>query len=97
MSYIFINQNLLQIRLDTKIDLTNAATMEIRYRKPSGTTGAWSAARYGSTTQIYYDLSATELDEVGLWTLWSYVVMNTGRKGYGKICTQMVSLEGSDR
>lgn len=68
MTKIFKNQELLTIRLDTfDTDIGSATELIIKYKKPSGKTGEWSAQREGSTTRIYYEVSKTDIDEAGIW------------------------------
>ncbi len=78
---IFENQSLLNILLDTSYDISSATSAKILYKKPSGTEGEWIGA-VSDTTKILYDVQDGDLDEVGTWTLQSYVEIG-GEKGYG--------------
>jgi hypothetical protein len=65
---IFNTQGYLSIVLDTNVDLNavSATALAIKYRKPSGATGSWSASIHQST-KLIYNFANSDLDEVGLW------------------------------
>lgn len=54
------------LQLQTGTDLTSAPTVQIRYKKPSGATGVFSATVV-SSTEMYHDLTGTENNEAGVW------------------------------
>ena len=57
------------------VDITGAGTNQIKYRKPSGTTGAWTATVVDAEAGwLRYILPAANNDESGTWTVWGYVV-----------------------
>jgi hypothetical protein len=66
---IFKGQDL-KVEIDTGIDLTGG-TAVIRYRKPNGTKGEWSAQI--DDTIVYYNATPEDLDDVGLWKLQAIV------------------------
>lgn len=69
MGKIYTGQIGLLIELDTLIDLTNATTLEIKYRRPDRTTGAFTATADG-TKIVYTTTSAEDLPEAGeTWKL----------------------------
>jgi hypothetical protein len=48
--------------------------MEIRYRKPNGDSGGWTASLYsGTTDSMYYQTSDTDLDVPGIWAVQAFV------------------------
>ena len=96
MSTIFTGQSALRIQLTCGQDINDAIEQEIRYRKPDGTEGGWSASVEDADNGIiYYDISGeTELDEPGTWTFWAYVKFSDGRIGYGEAVQQRVCPEG---
>jgi hypothetical protein len=63
-----------EIILDAKEDISTATTVEIRYKKPDGTTGAWTGAVYDTTKGRYVTVSG-DLDQAGSWYLQLYVVL----------------------
>jgi hypothetical protein len=67
------------IQADTGESLSGGSGAVLHYRKPSGTTGSWSATIDGN--KITYTTLASDLDEVGVWTFQGYVVLSawTGR------------------
>jgi hypothetical protein len=65
----------LQIDLICHIDITGAGTVQIKYKKPSGSTGAWVASVVDAEDGwIRYTLAAASNDEDGDWTIWRRVV-----------------------
>jgi hypothetical protein len=71
----FINQ-IIEIRLDTEIDLTGATLPKILYTKPTGVNGFWTATIQG--TELVHTTNATDIDIPGTWRLQSFVTKNGG-------------------
>lgn len=69
------------IRLTSTTDISSVSTGRIYYRKPSGTTGFWTAALNGTTNLQYTTTQASDLDESGKWDLQGYAAISgwTGR------------------
>lgn len=84
MSQVFQYDEGTQIKLDTKTDLTNAIVTKIKFAKPSGTSGSWSATV--SEELIVHTTGSADLDELGFWVLQSYVEFPSW-KGHGKKAT----------
>lgn len=84
---IFNTQGYLSIKLDTAVDLTaiNATNLAIKYKKPSGATGAWSAS-ITETTKLVYNFTNADLDETGLWSAQAYFTVS-GKNAYCDIAT----------
>ena len=75
-----------RITIDTKIDVSGYATLQIRYRKPDGTTGCWSATLCASNDDcMYYDVQLGEIDQEGIW-LYQGVALDTGVRLTGRWC-----------
>lgn len=96
MGKIYLNQDSLRIQLTTGVDITGASTTEIRFKKPvSGDSSAWTATVGDpGAGAIYFDLTGTELDEVGTWTFWAYVTFSDGRSAPGEPVKVTVYTEG---
>ena len=76
---VYLNQTKLTIEINTGIDCTDATEVKIKYRKPNGETGEWSAEK--SQTDpilIKHKIVAGELNAVGTWTIWSSVTFSDG-------------------
>ena len=61
-----------QIFIDTKRDVTGAGSLKIRYRKPDGSEGEWTATattKNGADGVEYVTTSAADLDQGGTWLL----------------------------
>jgi hypothetical protein len=80
MAYTFKGQTLLQIQLDTGLDLSTATELKILYKKPDGTVGEWVGV--DSSTNIVYDFEDGDIDLEGTWRLQSYALIG-GRVAYG--------------
>ena len=65
----------LQIDVLLNTDITGAGTVSIKYRKPAGTTGTWTATVVDAESGwIRYILTAALNDAAGVWTLWGYII-----------------------
>jgi hypothetical protein len=84
---IFNTQGYLSIKLDTGVNLSTvgASNLAIKYKKPSGLTGTWSAS-ITETTKLIYNFSNTDLDEIGLWQAQAYFTVS-GKNAYCDIVT----------
>ena len=59
-----------RITLDTNIDVSGYATLQIKFRRPDWTTGKWTATIDPSdNNRMYYDLTESDLDQEGTWRL----------------------------
>jgi len=96
MSKIYVGQYSLQIRLTTGVDITSASALLVKYKKPDGTEGSWTATEYDATTGvIYYDFTkASELDQAGTWTFWAHVTFSDDRVAMGEPVTEKIYSEG---
>lgn len=96
MAAIFKNQSKLRIQLTTSVDITGATVKQIKYIKPSGTTGEWDATSSDDENGvIYYDIIDDELDENGRWTLYAYITFSDGRSAPGEKVYMQVYQPGS--
>lgn len=95
MGKIYLNQSSLRIHLTTGVDITGATVTQIKFKKPSGSTGEWTASVDDvGAGSIYYDLTGTELNEAGTWTLWAYVTFADTRSAPGEPVKVTVFIEG---
>ena len=96
MSAIFVGQNKLRIQLTTNVDITGATELLIKYKKPDGTTGSWTATSSDDTNGvIYYDLTDDELDQKGDWTIWAHVTFSDSREAPGEVVKVNIRTEGT--
>lgn len=98
MSKIFLKQTALTITLDTGIDLTDATAAKIKYKKPNGKTGEWTAQIDSPATSgtISYAVQAGDLDMKGDWKFWSHITFSDATVAPGEAVVQRVYAEGSD-
>lgn len=94
---IFLNQTALTLKLDTKIDLTTATDVWMKYKKPDGTLGIWDATIDNPATAgiISHVTEAGDLNALCEWTRWAYVEINSTRYAAGDAVTFTVYEEGS--
>jgi hypothetical protein len=73
----FVNDTV-QLTVDTNIDVSGYATLQIRYRKPNGVTGCWAATICLTDNNcIYYICGIGDLDIPGEWLIQG-VVLDVG-------------------
>jgi hypothetical protein len=79
------------IRLTSDFDLSSADTIFIRYRKPDGSTGQWTATLNGTTNIQYTTTDADDLDVPGEWTFQGYATFVNGSDNFTNQVTGTVS------
>jgi len=88
----FVNDTI-RITIDSNIDLSGYATLQIRYKKPDSTTGYWSATLCPTDNEcMYYDTQIGDLDQVGEWLIQG-VALDIGVKLSGKIWCKIKVLD----
>ena len=71
---VFIGAISKKIVLNVGVNISTATTRQIKYEKPDGTTGYWTAAEESTTSISHTTVAATDLNEDGNWKLQSYIV-----------------------
>ena len=61
------------IELDTGEDISSGSGAKIKYKKPSGDTGEWSATI--DDTKLTYTTADGDLDEAGTWLIQGYLTV----------------------
>lgn len=91
----YLGQSKLRITLQCGENLTTASNTIMKYEKPSGETGEWSAGISDAAKgTIFYDVQVGDLDEVGFWKIWAYVTFQGGGSVPGSIYTLEIVEEG---
>jgi hypothetical protein len=95
MGKIFKGQTALRITLKTFTDLEGIENAVIKYRKPNGKTGEFSAA-VGDTVKgvIFHECIEGELDLSGWWVFWAFVTFADGRTAAGEAAKVYIWKEG---
>jgi len=79
---IYEGQTALQVRLTVNEDLSNIVNrILIKYRKPNGFEGWWTASIVNATTGVIaFDVPVTSqgLDDSGFWTVWAFIYYKDG-------------------
>ena len=74
---IFVNDSV-KFTLNTNIDISGYSDLRIRYRKPDGDVGCWTATLCPSNNNcLYYQTSVGDIDQAGDWTIQA-LVLDTG-------------------
>jgi hypothetical protein len=93
----YVDQTWNRISLIVDFTLTDAASAVIKYWKPSGASGQWTAviATPLSLQKIYYDLTlANEIDEEGQWAFQAFVTHTDGRTAPGDVVYHNFKAQG---
>jgi hypothetical protein len=82
----FVNDTI-RLTVNTNIDISGYATIQIRYRKPDGATGCWTATICPTDNEcMYYDLTIGDLDQVGEWLIQG-IALDAGAQLTGQWCS----------
>lgn len=87
MGKVFVAQTGVKFIVSTETDIAGAFTRTIKYIKPDGTSGTWTAIEEGAPADggISYTVTLiTELDTAGRWLFWAYIVHSDGSVSYGE-------------
>ena len=95
MGKIFRRQSALRITLRTFTDLEDAVSACIRYRKPNGSIGEFTAV-IGDRERgiIFYEIKDKEINVSGWWKFWAFVTFFDGRTAAGEAARVYVWDEG---
>jgi len=95
MGKIYEYQSALRITMRTFIDLEDISSAVIKYKKPDGVTGEFSAAVSDSVNGIiFHECIENELDIAGWWDFWAFITFNDGRSAAGEASSVHVWKEG---
>ncbi len=92
---IFRGQSALRITLKTYCDLEGVLSAVIKYRKPDGKTGEFSAA-VGDIANgvIFHEIIEGEINVSGWWAFWAFITFTDGRTAAGEAARVYVWQEG---
>jgi hypothetical protein len=95
MGKIFVKQTALRITLKTFTDLEGVSSAAIKYRKPNGKTGEFTAA-VGDTAKgvIFHECLENDIDVSGWWVFWAFITFADGRSAAGEAAKVYVWNEG---
>ena len=75
--YVYAEPIRLKIILNVGVNIEAATTRQIKYRKPDGTSGYFTATEESSTSISYTTVAITDLNLKGNWKLQSYIITPT--------------------
>jgi len=92
---IFRGQSALRITVKTFCNLEGVLSAVIKYKKPNGKTGAFSAAvKDKAKGVISHEVIEGEIDVSGWWTFWAFITFDDGRTAAGETANVYVWEEG---
>jgi hypothetical protein len=95
MGKIFEWQSALRITVKTLCDLEGVLSAVIRYRKPNGISGEFTAAVSDSENGIiFHECIEGEIDISGWWSFWAFITFADGRTAAGETAKVFVWKEG---
>jgi hypothetical protein len=95
MNKIFKGQSALRIILRTFVDLEECILALIKYRKPGGAVGEFTAGIVDVTKGIiFHECIEGELDKAGWWSFWASITFADGRVAPGEAVKVFVWDEG---
>lgn len=95
MTNVYVGQSALRVSARTGTALSDIASCEIRYEKPDGIRGSWTAfVSDAARGVVSYDVLGGELDMGGWWRFWVFVTFDDGRSAFGDAVKVFVREEG---
>jgi len=95
MGKIFLGQSALRITLTTFCDLEGVLSAVIKYSKPNGTIGEFTAfVADVAMGAISHECIEGDLDLPGWWAFWAYITFADGRAAAGEAAKVYVWKEG---
>jgi len=92
---IFRGQSALRITLKTFCNLEGIISAVIKFCKPDGKKGEWSAAVVDIESGIIaHECIEGEIDSSGWWAFWAYITFDDGRTAAGETTKVYVWQEG---
>lgn len=97
MGKIYKNQKALKLVATVGQDITGATTKQIKYQKPNGDTGYFSAVSSDDANGVleYTVTSEDDIDQAGYWLFWGYVTFSDEKSAPGEPYEELVYEEGS--
>jgi hypothetical protein len=95
MGKIFKRQSALRLTLRTFTDLEDVLSAVIRFKKPNGKIGEFTAA-VGDVERgvIFHEVIEGEIDISGWWSFWAFITFTDGRTAAGEAAKVYVWQEG---
>jgi hypothetical protein len=95
LNRIFKGQSALRILVKTFTDLEGIIQAVIRYKKPDGTAGEFSAGVADTERGIiFHECIEGDLDRTGWWSFWAFITFADGRTAAGEAAKVFVWNEG---
>jgi hypothetical protein len=96
MNRIYRGQSALRITVKTFTDLEDILSTVIRYKKPDGTSGEFSAGVADMAKGvIFHECIEGDIDMAGWWVFWAFITFADGCTAAGEATKVFVWDEGS--
>jgi hypothetical protein len=93
---IYKGQSALRIVIKTFSDLTDIQSAVIKFKKPNGILGSFSAGVSDIENGIiFYECIENDIDKSGWWTFWVFITYEDGRTAAGEASKIFVWREGN--
>jgi len=95
MGKVYSTQTVLKFIVSTHVDITGATKLRIKYEKPTGVQGEWTAVEEGDPLlgEIAYEIIA-ELGAFDNWKFWAWIEFSAGMFAPGVPKTIRIYEEG---
>lgn len=96
MNKIYEGQTKWTLTLDTGVDLSDASSIAIQYKKPNGDSGEWKASVANTTQGLVFYNQWKENDLIsGTWKVWVKIIDKYRKVSYGQPATFKVYKPGT--
>jgi hypothetical protein len=95
MGRVYAGQSALRITVKTFTDLEGILSAVVKYRKPDGSAGEFTAG-VGDAAKglIFHECIEGEIDMAGWWVFWAFITFGDGRTAAGEGVKVYVWKEG---
>ena len=95
MGKVFAGQTALRVTVKTFRDLEGIKNAIIRFRKPDGSSGEFTAS-VGDEAKgiIFYECIEGDIDVSGWWTFWAFITFHDNRTAAGEATRVFIWEEG---
>lgn len=97
MGKIYVGQTDLKISLELKSPILDTDTALIKYKKPDGSSGSFTAEKDSLEFGIisFSDFQSNSLDQSGEWTFWAHITNLAGKVVAGEPSCLIIYEEGT--
>ncbi len=96
MGKVYDTQTMCKFYLNTGVDITGATQRKIKWKKPDGTLGDWTASEEGDPLDgvISYEIVAAP-GQFNEWIFWAWIEFSAGKNAPGESARLHIYEEGT--